>query len=419
MTEKLFQYIWLNQYFDTTELRSSQGEELMIIDGGIFNKNQGPDFLSAKIRIGSQTWFGNVEMHLNSSDWFRHSHHLDQNYNNVILHVVWKNDAPELFPNLPVLELESRIPGILLSRYEDWMNLTHTVPCENHLAMVEAPERERWLATVLRQRLERKSAYVLELYKESNHNWAETFWWLIARNFGVRVNADAFETIARSIPVNLLTRHKDQIIVLESLIFGQAGLLEQKFREHYPKLLQKEFRHYRKKYTLKKTFVKVKFLRMRPSAFPTVRLAQLAMLIHRSNQLFSRIIDSKNDLQIRDWFELTANDYWHYHYRFGEETPIKVKNLGEDMIDNLLINTVAPVIYAYGTVLQDETFLRRAVAMLQIIPAETNRLAIQWKKLGVNAENAAESQALLELTTAYCDYKRCLECEIGKKILSG
>jgi hypothetical protein len=418
MTEKLFQYIWSQQYFDLTDLKTSQGEHLTIFDRGVLNKNQGPDFLSARVKIGEETWFGNIELHLLSSDWFKHAHHLDRNYNNVILHVVWKNDAKESFAFLPVIELESRISRVLLSRYEDWMNLASAIPCENNLAVVEKGLWDRWLNTVLHQRLERKASYVLQLYAESNHHWTETFWWLIARNFGVRVNSEAFENIARSIPVKLLTRHKDQILVLESLIFGQAGLLDRKFTGHYPRMLQKEFRHYRRKYSLKKTFVSIKFLRMRPSAFPTLRLAQLAMLIHRSNQLFSKIIDSTDDTEIAGWLEVTANDYWHYHYRFEEETALKEKNLGADMIESILINTVAPVLYAYGSLLGEDVYKGRAVTLLRKLPREENRVLALWKKPGIQAQNAAESQALLELKTAFCDYKRCLDCEIGVRILA-
>ncbi|MEO6915787.1 MAG: DUF2851 family protein [Chitinophagaceae bacterium] len=417
MTEKLFQYIWQFQHFNFSQLKSEQGENIQIIDPGTLNRDQGPDFLSASIKIADTVWFGNVELHLLSSDWFKHEHHLDNNYKNVILHVVCKNDHPLTAPPVPVLELQSRISLILLDRYSDWMSAPHSIPCEQHIASVPRVEWKQWTAEVLKQRLERKAEYIFALYNKTNHHWIETFWWMLARNFGIRVNAEAFESIARSIPVKILTRHKDQVIVIESLLFGQAGLLDRKFTEEYPGMLQKEYRHYRKKYLLKKTFVSLKFLRMRPSSFPSIRLAQLAMLISRSSHLFSKVIESANLTELLELFTVTANDYWHYHYHFDEPSDHKEKKLGNDMIENILINTVAPIIYAYGIFQQDKAFSARAVSLLESLSAEQNRVSNNWLKMNIPLKNAAETQSVLELNSRYCDYKRCLECGIGKRIL--
>ena len=419
MTEKLLQFIWQFQYFNRNELHIEQGEPLQILQRGTWNTNQGPDFLSARIRIAETTWAGNIELHLLTSDWFRHSHQTDSNFNNIILHVVWKNDEPANTSRfyLPVLELQPRVSILLLQRYEEWMNNLCFVPCENNLHLVNELVWMKWKERLMIERLQRKSTYILQLYDQNRQHWEETFWWMIARNFGIRVNADAFEAIAHSIPVNMLTKHKCQIHELESLLFGQAGLLEARFAEDYPRMLQKEYRFFQKKYQLQKVFVALKFLRMRPSNFPSVRLAQLAMLVQQSSHLFSRIKEIHSLPEMKELLNVTANDYWHYHYRFDELSNYKVKNLGDVMVDNILVNTIVPVLYAYGSFHGEPAYINKALAWLEEIGPEKNRITNGWAQAGVSHLQAFDSQSLIELKTQYCDYKRCLECAIGNALL--
>lgn len=419
MTEKLLQFIWQLQYFNRNELCTEQGEPLQIIVPGSWNTNQGPDFLSAKIRIGETLWAGNIELHINTSDWFRHSHQTDSNFKNIVLHVVWHNDEPADTPvfHLPVLELQPRVSNLLLQRYEEWMQNMLFVPCENTVHLVNELTLIKWKERLMIERLQRKSTYILELYKRNRWHWEETFWWLIARNFGIRVNADAFEAVAQSLPINILTKHKSQINQLESLLFGQAGLLEARFEEDYPRMLQKEYRYLRKKYQLQKVFVALKFLRMRPSSFPSIRLAQLAMLIQQSTHLFSRIKEIRSLQEVRELLNTTANDYWHYHYRFDEKSGYKVKKLGEDMVDNILVNTIVPILYAYGSYHGELQYINKALEWMAEIMPENNRITRGWSQTGVRNKNAYDSQSLLELKTQYCDHKRCLECSIGNALL--
>jgi hypothetical protein len=419
MTEKLLQFIWHLQYFNRNELLTEQGETLQIIQPGTWNTNQGPDFLSAKIRLAGTTWAGNIELHIHTSDWFRHSHQTDSNFQNIILHVVWKNDEPANTSPfyLPVLELQSRVSILLLQRYEEWMNNLCFVPCEKSLHLVNELIWLKWKERLLVERLQRKSTYILQLYKQNVQHWEETFWWMIARNFGIRVNADAFEAIAHSIPINILTKHKGQIHQLESLLFGQAGLLNTKLKEDYPRMLQKEYRFLQKKYQLQKVFVPLKFLRMRPSSFPSVRLAQLAMLIYNSTHLFSKIKELQSLKEVKDLLDITANDYWHYHYRFEELSDYKVKNLGEEMVNNIIVNTIVPTLYAYGSYHGEIVYKNKALNWLEEIAPEKNRITNGWKEIGASNQQAYDSQSLIELKTQYCDYKRCLECGIGNALL--
>lgn len=417
MTERLLQFIWQFQYFNKGELTTTAGESIQIIFPGQYNTNQGPDFSDAKIKIVKTTWAGTVELHIKTSDWQKHNHHGDKNFNNVILHVVWEDDGGN--SNIPILELKGRVSKILLQRYEELMNSSSFIPCEKNIDKVRDITWKSWKDRLLAERLMRKAKIAETFLKQNNYHWEETFWWLLARNFGMKVNADSFEAMARSIPVNTLAKHKSQIHQLEALLLGQAGLLDGKHQEDYPKLLQREYKFLKGKYKLKPIHQPVHFLRMRPGNFPTIRLAQLAALITESAHLFSKIREAKTVKEIFGWFDVTANDYWHYHYRFGETSSFKKKTLGATMIDNIIINTVAPVLFAYGSYHDEQKYKDKALKWLEKTAAESNNITKGFQKLGIENKNAFDSQALIELKNEYCNKKRCLDCGVGNVILKG
>ncbi len=420
MNERLLQFIWQHQHFNYAALCTEEGDALEIVDRGTYNTNQGPDFTAAKVRINDTTWIGHIELHVLASDWGRHNHDADPNFTNIILHVVWRNDLnqrPASIRNLPLLELEPRVSKLLLGRYEEMMNFRQFIPCEKYLPFVNTGLWSSWQEELLIHRLSRRADHIYMLLKENNYHWEETFWWMIARNFGGSINGDAFEEIARSVPLNILGRHKDQLIQLEAIIFGQASLLSRRFTEAYPVMLQKEYRFLQKKYQLKRKTVSLKFLRMRPVAFPTVRLAQLAALIHQSVHLFSKVCESNGVEEVRKVLEVTANDYWHYHFRFEESSALIRKTLGRNMTDSLLINTVIPMVYAFGMYKSVTALQEKAVGWLGRIAAEKNNITRCWEKSQVKASDAFATQALIELKTNYCDVRRCLECRIGESLL--
>lgn len=416
MTERLLQYIWQFQYYNRNDLQTDEGEQLQIIHPGSFNTNQGPDFTDAKIKIDDTTWAGSVEIHINTSDWKNHKHSGDKNYKNVILHVVWQHDTNL---NLPcsTLILEDKVPKLLLSKYDELMNTDNFIACEKHIHQINSLTWQSWKERLLVERLEKRTQDILELLQKSNNHWEEIFWWLLARNFGIKLNSIAFERIAQSIPINILAKHKDQIHQLEALLFGQAGLLDEVFTEDYPILLQKEYSFLKKKYNLQKIEGSMIFLRMRPSNFPTVRLAQLAMLVHSSLHLFSKIKESSDVKSIKQLLEVTANDYWHYHYVFDETSAFKKKNLGEQMIENILINTVVPILFAYGHHYQEVMYKDKALQWLEDIKAEKNSISKGFEALQVENKTAFDSQALIQLKNEYCNKKRCLDCSVGNKLL--
>jgi hypothetical protein len=401
MTEKLLQFIWQFQYFNKTELLTAGGDPVQVIFPGQHNTNQGPDFSDAKIKIDKTTWAGSVELHIKTSDWNKHNHQDDENYSNVILHVVWEDDGTE--NNIPVLELKDRISKILLQRYEELMNSSSFIPCEKNIVSIRDITWKSWKDRLLAERLMRKAKTVETYLQQNNYHWEEIFWWMLARNFGIKVNTDTFEAIARSVPLNMLGKHKSGVIQLEALLFGQAGLLGNKYKEDYPKLLWREYKFMKGKYKLRPVHQPIYFLRMRPGNFPTIRLAQLATLVSESSHLFSKIKEAETAKELQQWFDVTANDYWHYHYRFDEITSFKKKNLGTAMIDNIIINTVVPVLFAYGTYHDENKYKDKALKWLEETPPESNSITKGFQQLGVENKNAFASQALIELKNEYCN----------------
>jgi predicted nucleic acid-binding protein len=416
MTEQLLQYIWQFQYFNLNELTTAEGERVTIVHRGTHNKNQGPDFLKATIKIGDTTWVGNIELHVNSSHWVDHQHSGDKNYKNIILHVVWKNDKKLDMP-FPVLELQSRVSKLLLGRYSELMKTGTFIPCEKNIQQADQLTWMAWKERLLVERLQEKSAIVLQYLAESTNHWEEVFWWLLARNFGMKVNSEAFEKIARSVPVNILAKHKNQVQQLEAMLLGQAGLLQGDFTDPYVIMLQKEYAFLQKKYRLTATNIPVHQLRMRPSNFPAVRLAQLAMLVHNSSHLFSKIIAMQNVKELKQLLDITANDFWHYHYVPDEASDYKEKKVGTQMVENILINTIAPVLFAYAQHTRENHYKDKALQWLGQITAEKNIITKGYAALGVEVKTALDSQALIQLKNYYCNHKRCLECAVGNKIL--
>ncbi len=416
MTERLLQYIWQFQYFNPNHLVTEEGESLQIIHPGSINSNQGPDFTDAKIKIGDTVWAGSIEIHINTSDWKNHKHSGDKNYKNVILHVVWQHDTNLNLPCSTFI-LQDKVPKLLLNKYDELMNADNFIPCQKHIQQINTLTWQSWKERLLIERLENRTQLILDQLQKNNNHWEESFWYLLAKNFGIKLNSSVFERIAQSISVNILAKHKDQIHQLEALLFGQAGLLDDVFAEDYPILLQKEYRYLKKKYNLQKIEGSLLFLRMRPSNFPSVRLAQLAMLVHKSQHLFSKIKEG-NDLKIiKQLLEVTANDYWHYHYVFDETSAFKKKKLGEQMIENILINTVNPMLFAYGHYHNENSYKDKALRWLEEIKAEKNSITKGFTSFQVESKTAFDSQALIQLKNEYCNKKRCLDCSVGNKLL--
>ena len=419
MTERLLQFIWQFQHFNRKELRLDSGEVLQVLHPGQFNTDQGPDFREARIMIGKTLWVGHVELHVRTADWTRHAHDLDRNYDNVILHVVWRDEGPAPDRPLPLLTLEDRVPKLLLKQYAKWMEGGHFIPCGQQLGKVNELVWALWKERLVAERLIRRSVMIKEYLRQNNHHWEEVFWWLLARNFGIRVNAEAFEAVARSISIRVLARHKNQIHQLEAFLLGQAGLLNREFSEDYPSMLRREYQFFQRKYRWHPIHQPVHFLRMRPENFPTVRLAQLSMLIHQSSCLFSTVRELEDVGAVVKLLQVTANDYWHYHYVFDECRPCKPKRLGRQMVGNIIINTLVPAVFTYGSLNNEPVFIEKAMQWLRDTPAENNSFISGYSILGIQNRQAFDSQSLMELKARYCLPKRCLDCGVGASLLAG
>ena len=416
MTEQLLQFIWQFQYYNKSQLFTFRGDEIQIIYPGLHNTNQGPDFLNARIKIGETVLAGSIEIHINTSEWNLHKHSIDDNYNNVILHVVWLNDK-DLDIAIPTLELGSRISSILLSTYEKLMMTRHFIPCQDQIASVNDFTFSAWKQRLYVERLQEKSTIISEKLKSNNNHWEEVFWQLLSKNFGLKINNDVFESMAASIPLSILAKHKNQLHQLEAMLMGQCGLLNQEFTDDYAVMLKKEYLFLQKKYNLQPTHLSVYFLRMRPANFPTIRLSQLAALVNNSNHLFSIIKEAVHLKDVEKLFDVTANDYWHYHYLFDEATDFKKKTLGKQMIQNIILNTVLPFLYAYGWYHNAEHYKEKALLWAAQLLPEQNTITKGFEALNILNKTAFDSQALIQLKNKYCNLKRCLECAVGNSIL--
>jgi len=422
-TEDFIHYIWKFRLFDRENLQTTAGEGIEVFSAGLPNSDSGPDFHNARLRIGDTTWAGNVELHINSSDWHKHNHTNDNAYRNVILHVVYRDDEPVVLPDgrrLATLELKDRIPPELYSRYH---NLAYGnpqfIPCEGSLHAVDDITLRNWLTRVLVERLEKRSAAVTAALEKNRGDWEETFYQFLAAQFGFKTNSLPFELLAKSLPQLTLAKHKDNPLQIEALIFGQAGFLEEDLKDDYPNKLKEEYSFLRKKYNLVPIEKHLwKFMRMRPQNFPTIRLAQFAALIVKSNHLFSKVIEIKDVDSLRKLFnKLEINPYWETHYRFDAESKPSSKSLGESSVDILLLNTFVLFLFCYGKHNQQEYFINRSLKLLEKLPAEQNNIVTNFDSLGIKVNTAFDSQALLELKNNYCSYKKCLQCGVGNKIL--
>lgn len=417
MTERLLQFIWQFQYFNKSQLRFANGEPFEIVHPGNLNSNQGPDFLAARIRIGNATIVGPVELHIKTSFWYKHAHQHDANYDKVILHVVWEDDLEDYDSLIPVLSLRDRISRLLLKQYEDWMNNQWFIACSNQIKDTKTLTWLSWNERLLVERLQRKSAAVFQFLEQNKQHWEEAFWWLLARNFGMKVNADCFETMARSIPLKVLGKHRNQLVHLEALLLGQAGLLEKEYNDEYARTLKTTYQFYNTKYKLQQSGPAALFLRMRPASFPTLRLAQLAGLVHRSGHLFSKIKEINSVKNVKALLDTSASGYWQQHYTFDTPSVYRPKHAGNNLIRHIIINTIVPALFAYGYIRQEQEYKDRAMQWLLEMEAEENKITQGFRDCGVGIANAFESQALLELKHSYCDRKRCLDCAVGNALL--
>ena len=418
MNESYLHYLWKYRLFEN-ELTSDEDEAITIENPGHHNLDAGPDFFEARIRIGPTLWVGNVEIHVKSSDWHKHNHDKDPAYQNIILHVVYENDK-DIGINAPTLEIKNNVNKRLYERYLDLVNNKNWIPCESLGSRVDYFIWESWKERLAIEKLEHKAGEIKALLTKHKNNWEECFYISIARNFGFKINNAPFELLAKSLPLKYLAKHKNNLLQVEALLYGQAGLLSGKeFEDAYPRTLQKEYKHLQAKFSLRPIDQKLwRFLRLRPANFPHIRLAQFAQLIHKSTSLFSFVLEAQEIQDIKNLLIVKASNYWENHYTFDKVSPAKAKFLGNSAIDLVIINTIIPYIFVYGMVKEQQSFKERALDFLSELPPESNSIIKKYSRMGLEIRNAFHSQALIYLKKNYCTPKKCLHCPVGKQIVT-
>ncbi|UBM61444.1 DUF2851 family protein [Candidatus Sulfidibacterium hydrothermale] len=420
MNEEFLYYLW-QYHFQGKCLNGTQNETFCILHPGQRNTNSGPDFFNARIKIGTTLWAGNVEIHVRSSDWYKHGHQHDHQYDNVILHVVYTDDHPVVRRNgerLPTLVLKEKFDEKLFHTYRNFLASKRWIPCENLITRAGHFHITNWLYRLAIERLERKAREMERLLASEKNDFREMFYQKLLENYGFQINNQAFAQLARRLPYSVLAKHKNHLLQIEALLFGQAGMLNQPFSDNYPHQLQQEYRFLSKKYNLTALDPGIwRFMRTHPSNFPTLRIAQFAGLFYRSTSLLQKMLESKQLTDVINLLQTQASVYWKTHYQWEKSSPLHSTKMGKTSIFILLINTIIPFLFVYSRQMEQPELSEKALNWLAQLPAEKNRITRHFSALGLIPDNALQSQALLRLKKYYCNPKQCLHCSIGHQLL--
>ena len=421
MAEDILHFIWKHSSYFASLYANTGGSKVEVIAAGEHNNDSGPDFFNAKVKIEDTIWAGNVEIHVNASDWNKHGHNLDAAYDSVILHVVAKNDMPVLnSKGNEVTTIEIGYPHDIEKQLQQLIANEKWIPCADHIAQFDKFKLEMWLSSIAIERLEQKTNQVIGWVNDYNNSWEEAFYVSMARSFGLKINAVPFELLAKSTPLKYLGKIKSSKTSIEATLFGQAGMLEiiTDSNNLYQQTLKKEYNYIRQKYSLTPIPSHLwKFMRLRPVSFPTIRIAQLASLIQNSSGLFSRCIEASTLSDLYELLTHNVSEYWETHYTFGNESKNKKKPIGKQTIRIITLNTIIPFMFAYGKLRNNQPLKDKALNFHESIEPENNSIIKGFAQFGIKADNALFSQALVHLKSNYCDKRKCLYCNIGANVL--
>ncbi len=410
-------------------LQTTDGRIVEVIDPGLHNRNSGPDFFNAKVKIGGTQWVGNVEIHDRSSHWYQHGHDRDANYNNVVLHVVGEADRDvQTSEGHFVPQMCLKVPQTVIENYEELLRTDSYPPCYRIIPNLTRLTVHSWMAALQTERLEQKTIAISQRAQQANGSWEQAFFITLARNYGFGINGDAFEEWARHIPLQAVGKHRDDLFQIEAIFFGQAGLLELEavperyqqaaLNEGYFARLRNEYKYLSHKFSLQPMdWHRWRFLRLRPQNFPHIRLAQLANLYYQRRAGLSQLIDCRDMGSMADCLRTQVTPYWETHYTFGSESVRNAKHLSPNSISLLIINTCVPMLFAYGRHTLREELCDRAFDFLEQLKAEKNHIIRMWQECGLQVQTAGDSQALIQLKREYCDRRDCLRCRIGYEYL--
>ncbi len=418
MKEDFLHYIWKHQFFNSSELCTVGGEKVEILKVGDYNTNAGPDFLNATLKINNLVWVGNIEIHINSSDWDLHNHQNDKNYNTVILHLVYDNNKlilNENFKGIPTIELKNRIDLKVLNRYIDLFSTSEKVLCAKYLSSIKEMRWDTTLVEMLLERLVQKSTFIAQQITFKKYDLEWVIFSLIAQALGLKVNKDTMFMLAQSLPYKIIQKHQTNTFQLGALLFGQAGFLNDNFTEEYPNSLKREYQYLQKKYKLKPIDKHIwKFLRLRPASFPTIRIAQLQSILSQPH-FYAKVKHAKTYDKLKKLLKVSMHPYWETHYNFKKSSVKRKKNLGSATIDVIMINAIVPMYYHLGSSIP--VYKTYAIKLLSKIKPEKNSIVKRFVLLGSNINSAADTQAIIQLYNYYCTPKKCLTCSIGNQLM--
>ncbi|NHN25368.1 DUF2851 family protein [Flavobacterium jejuense] len=421
MKEDFLHYIWLHKKLDVTKLFTLKKEKIEILSFGQYLQTAGPDFFNAQLIIGNQKWAGNIEIHLKSSDWYLHNHEIDENYNNVILHVVWEHDVEIYRKNnleIPVLELKQYVSLNEIDNYKKLMLSKTWINCENQISNVDKIIVENWKERLFFERLERKSKTVLELLKETKNDWDAVLFCLLAKNFGLNTNGEIIYKMAKELSFAIIRKESNQLENIEALFYGCTNLLNDKLEDTYFQNLNSKWKFLKNKYRLneKRNEETLQFYKLRPDNFPTIRLSQLAVLYHTRHNIFQQSCNVKEIEKLYELFAVKASKYWDNHYNFDKESTFKKKLISKSFIDLIIINTIIPLQFAYLNYIGKDN-LEEIIHLIRQIQPEKNSIIKKFNHFNVKVKTAFDSQSLLQLKKEYCDGNRCLSCNIGISLI--
>lgn len=430
--EKLLQYCWKHRILPEGELRTGDGESIEIVDTGLLNTDAGPDFFNARLRIGGRLWAGNVEIHIRRNDWYAHGHDRDAAYDNVILHVVDAQSNGPADADSAIRTREGRIlpevkisvPEEIRANYRELLSEDSYPPCYKIIPNVTPLSMHSWMAALQTERLKQKTEAIAERVSMLKGDWEHAYFITLARSYGFGSNSDALEQWARNMPMTSVAHHRDNLFQIESIFFGQAGMLNiasvrerlqlETAADEYFQRMQSEYEYLKHKFQMTDKYApQWKYMRMRPQNFPTIRIAQLSRLYYERRTSLSQLIECDTIDKLRKMFHCGVSDYWQTHYTFGHESQPSAKQLSAASISLLMINCAIPMIFAYGRQTGSEALCNRALDLLESLPPENNTITRMWKQVGLESRSAGDTQALIQLKKQYCDRKDCLQCRIG------
>ncbi len=421
MNEEFLSYLWQFRHL-SPDLKTESGDPITILHPGDRNTDGGPDFFNARLRIGDTIWAGNVEIHIRASNWIKHGHQLDHAYDNAILHVVYEADIPVNYSNgapLQTLVIKNQFPNWIFDRYQQMMLNHQWIPCFNQLVTTTDHGFDLWAPSLAVERLVSKALYIKQLWENCRNNWEDAFYQHLGSAFGFKINSLQFELLTKSLPLKIVKKHGDDIFRLEALLFGQSGMLGNTHTDLYPKELLQEYLFLQKKYDLKPISESAwKFLRLRPTNFPTLRISQWANFLCSARNRFFDILEGGSFNQVIESLNISASSYWDTHYIFEKPSSFRKKIIGRNSVNLLVINGIVPFLFFYGLEKDQPDLREKALNFLEQADGEQNAVIVHWEEAGLPTLNAMQTQALLHLKKIYCDKKSCLNCRIGGVLLA-